>query len=88
MPKQINGKWYVSAGELADYIFCPEHWRLRKIQKIRNPNIENIRISQKEHQDWILTIENLLLINKILRIGIIILSISIMIAYFFGKISL
>lgn len=85
MAKEIKGKWYVSAGELADYIFCPEHWRLKRIEKVKTKNLESIKFSKTEHKEWGIETQKLLLINKILRTGIIILSVAIAIAYFFGK---
>lgn len=84
MAKKINGKIYVSASELADYVFCPEHWRLKRIEKVKFLEPKKTE-GQKEHRMWDINLKTLILINRLLRWGIIILTVAILLAYFLGK---
>ncbi|MCS6894201.1 MAG: hypothetical protein NZO16_06535 [Deltaproteobacteria bacterium] len=85
MAKKIKEKWYVSAGELADYIFCPEHWRLKRLERVRKDFGEESREGIAEHEEWSRGIKRLLVAIRVIRVSLVILTVSVLIAYFFGK---
>lgn len=48
-----NGKYILSAGEIASYTVCPEAWRLVSVVKIRPVGAkESEELGQELHQEW------------------------------------
>lgn len=53
MPRRSDsGKWIFSAGEVAEFVLCPESWRLRRLEK-RSVEPEGEAL----HQKWASSLE-------------------------------
>ncbi|MCX7952646.1 MAG: CRISPR-associated protein Cas4 [Deltaproteobacteria bacterium] len=87
MAKKINNKWYISASELGDYVFCPESWRLKRLEKATPKDNQSSLLGQEEHKEWISNIEVFLVLNRMLRLGIIAFTFVILIAYFIEEVN-
>lgn len=42
----------IAAGEVGQFVFCPESWRLRRLQGSTDSFDEKAEIGQVEHDDW------------------------------------
>ena len=53
MPRKSEyGKFIFSAGEIGEYVVCPEAWRLKMVQGIRSSVRENAKLGTELHQEW------------------------------------
>jgi len=77
MPRKINDKWYVSAGELADYIFCPEHWRLKRVVKVSYKKSTKVKEGLLEHAIWFKKVVEQFSTRKFIVIVIALLAVSL-----------
>jgi len=77
MPRKINDYWYVSAGELADYIFCPEHWRLKRVVKVSYKKNTKVKEGLLEHANWFRKVVEQFSIRKFMVIVITLLAVSL-----------
>lgn len=50
--KSEYGSFTFSAGEIGEYVVCPEAWRLKMVEGIRTEKREDSRLGAELHQRW------------------------------------
>ncbi len=52
----VNERWpageLISAGEVGQFVFCPESWRLKRLMGQRGELSEKSDFGKVEHEDW------------------------------------
>ncbi|HMO01420.1 MAG TPA: hypothetical protein PKD37_04675 [Oligoflexia bacterium] len=79
MPRQTkNGVIILTAVEVAEYVLCPEQWRLKSVLKLSPAGDNNKQTGDDKHEDWRKLAEHILWLKKFLRIVFILLALAIM----------
>lgn len=50
--KSEYGKFILSAGEIGEYVVCPEAWRLRVIEGVQTTERKDSKLGSELHQKW------------------------------------
>ena len=53
MPRKNEyGKYIFSAGEIGEYIVCPEAWRLKIVEGVKAEERKNAKLGVELHKQW------------------------------------
>lgn len=58
----------IAAGEVGQFVFCPESWRLRRLQGFTDGCDEKAALGRVEHDDWGGTVDRLEAIRSGVRV--------------------
>lgn len=51
--KSANGRFIISAGEVGEFVICPESWRLRRLsQGAQKPDSRQRKAGMEAHDSW------------------------------------
>ena len=50
--KSEYGKYIISAGEVGEYVVCPEAWRLKMVEGKKSFDREKSRLGAELHKQW------------------------------------
>ncbi len=52
MKRRSDGKYILSAGEIASYTVCPEAWRLSREQAVTPLHVKSVEEGSRLHKEW------------------------------------
>ena len=53
MPRKSEyGKYIFSAGEVGEYVVCPEAWRLKMVERVNSAQRKDSKLGEELHQRW------------------------------------
>lgn len=50
--RRNSGRFIISAGEVGQFVFCPESWKIRELGNYKEQKSQNSVIGTKMHEEW------------------------------------
>ena len=72
-----DGRFIISAGEVAAYTVCPESWRLRTVAKVSTSNEANIAKGKELHKKWVENFDESLYLARNARLVLLLFLIAL-----------
>ncbi len=78
MPRKSDiGKFIYSAGEIGEYVVCPEAWRLKMLQGVKSIRREDSKRGTELHQQWAEEYDESLFLSRGVKIAATLIVVAI-----------
>lgn len=78
MPRKSDfGKYIYSAGEIGEYVVCPEAWRLKMLRGVKSTQREDSKRGTELHQQWAEEYDESLFLSRGVKIAATLIIVAI-----------